>query len=435
MAFHPLTAPEVRAALGFTASDVTALKALAEAGGSPSYTVAAGSSTGTVGTAIPITATPVGGGWPAGETLSAALGGIQGTFSPQSATPTAGSTGAVTFALTPTSAGTGLVTVSASPSLGTPAGVQITVVAAQSTPTPAPTLAAATAFTTALSVSSGTVGNAVTLTVMPTSAAWPSSVVLTPAETGLSGTFAPNTYTPSGTAAATFAFTPSAAGSGTISVSASPSMTGPAGLAYQATAAATPTPTPAPAPTSDGTLTGLPSTIVAGQPLSAVTYTPGQATPPYFVLFNVTAGAEEGLRWPNGVMRSKLELLIPQAAATYTVRGYAAASGGSPIYESAQIAVTAAPGALPATPAQAADSGATSNGVTMNWSATAASYHVLARPGVGAAYGSRADATVTTNSYTLTGLAASSSPRAVVIPQNANGYGTPTGQFLSFTTA
>ncbi len=46
-----------------------------------------------------------------------------------------------------------------------------------------------------------------------------------------------------------------------------------------------------------------------------------------------------------------------------------------------------------------------------------------------------ADATVTTNSYTFTGRPASSSPRAVVIPQNANGYGTPTGQFLSFTTA
>jgi len=46
-----------------------------------------------------------------------------------------------------------------------------------------------------------------------------------------------------------------------------------------------------------------------------------------------------------------------------------------------------------------------------------------------------ADATVTTNSYTFTGLAASSSPRAVVIPQNANGYGLPSGQFLSFTTA
>lgn len=112
------------------------------------------------------------------------------------------------------------------------------------TPAPSPTPAAANAFTTALSSSSGTVGNAVTLAVTPTGAAWPSSVVLTPAAAGLSGTFAPTTRTPSGTTAATFTFTPSTAGSGTISVSASPSMTAPAGLAYQATAAATQTPTP-----------------------------------------------------------------------------------------------------------------------------------------------------------------------------------------------
>jgi len=315
-----------------------------------------------------------------------------------------------------------------------------TLLAGNSTPAPA----AATAFTTALSSSSGTAGNAVTLTVTPTGAAWPSSVVLTPAAAGLSGTFAPTTYTPSGTTAATFAFTPSTAGSGTISVSANPSMTAPAGLAYQATAAATPaptpsptpapapTPTPAPAPTSDGTLTGLPSTIVAGQPLSAVTY--GQSTP-YFVLYRVAGAAEEGLRWGTNVMPSNLGLLIPQTAGAYTVRGYDAATAGNKVYESAQINVTAAPGALPATPTPTADTGATSSGVTMNWTATGTSYRVLARPGVGTVYGSLADATVTTNSYTFTGLAASSSPRAVVIPQNANGYGTPTGQFLSFTTA
>jgi len=309
------------------------------------------------------------------------------------------------------------------------------------------TPAAATAFTTALSSSSGTAGNAVTLTVAPTGAAWPSSVVLTPAAAGISGTFAPTMRAPSGTAAATFTFTPSAAGSGIIGVMSNPSMTAPAGLAYQATAAATstptpsptpaptPTPTPAPAPTSDGTLTGLPSTIAAGQPLSAATYTPTQATPSYFVLYNVSAGAEEGLRWSSGVMGTSLKLLIPQAAATYTVRGFAAASGGSPTYESAQIAVTAAPGALPATPAQAADTNRTSSGVTMSWTATAASYHVLARSGPGFAYGSLADATVMTNSYPFTGLAASSTPRAVVIPQNANGYGAPTGQFVSSTTA
>jgi len=296
------------------------------------------------------------------------------------------------------------------------------------------TPAAATAFTTALSSSSGTAGNAVTLTVAPTGAAWPSSVVLTPAAAGLSGTFAPTTRTPSGTTAATFAFTPSAAGSGTINVSASPSMTAPAGLAYQATAAATPTPTPAPAPTSDGTLSGVPSTIAAGQPLSAVTYTPPQ-TSIYFVLYNVAGAVEEGLRWPSGVMSGALNLLIPQNAGAYTVRAYSAATGGSLVYESAQFNVTAAPGALPATPTQAADTGATATGVTMNWSSTAPSYLVLARPGVGGGpYGILANTTVTTNSYTFARLSANSSPRAAIIPQNANGYGTA-GLCLSFVSA
>jgi hypothetical protein len=301
------------------------------------------------------------------------------------------------------------------------------------TPAPTPT-PAATAFTTALSSSSGTVGNAVTLTVTPTGAAWPSSVVLTPAATGLSGTFAPTTRTPSGTAATTFTFTPSAAGSGTIGVVANPSMTPPAGLAYQAMAAATPAPTPAPAPASDGTLTNLPATIVAGQPLSAATYTQPQSTP-YFVLYRVAGAVEEGVRWASGVMPGNLTLLIPQTAGAYTVRGYDAATAGNKVYESAQFNVTAAPGALPATPTQTADTGTTSSGTTMNWTATAASYRVLARPGVATVYGSLADTTVSTNSFTFTGRPASSSPRAVVIPQNVNGYGTPTGQFLSFTTA
>ncbi len=298
------------------------------------------------------------------------------------------------------------------------------------------TPAAATAFTTALSSSSGTVGNAATLTITPTGAAWPSSVVLTPAATGLSGTFAPTTRTPSGTVATTFAFTPSAAGSGTIGVVANPSMTTPAGLAYQATAAATPTPapTPAPAPASDGTLAGLPASIVAGQPLSAVTYTPPQSAI-YFVLYKVAGAVEEGFRWASGVMPGNLTLLIPQTAGAYTVRGYDAATAGNKVYESAQFNVTAAPGALPATPTQTADTGATSSGVTMSWTATGTSYRVLARPGVGSVYGSLADTTVSTNTFTFTGRPASSSPRAVVIPQNANGYGTPSGQFFSSTTA
>ncbi len=190
--------------------------------------------------------------------------------------------------------------------------------------------------------------------------------------------------------------------------------------------------TPTPAPASDGTLTGLPATIVAGQPLSAATY--GQSTL-YFCLYRVAGAVEEGLRWGTNVMPGDLNLLTPQTAGAYTVRGYSAATGGSVVYESAQINVTAAPGALPATPTQAADTGATSSSVTTNWTATGTSYRVLARPGVGGVYGSLADTTVSTNSFTFTGRPASSSPRAVVIPQNANGYGTPSAQFLSFTTA
>jgi len=311
-----------------------------------------------------------------------------------------------------------------------------TLLAGNSTPAPA----AATAFTTALSSSSSTAGNAVTLTATPTGAAWPSSVVLTPAAAGLSGTFAPTTRAPSGTTAATFAFTPSAAGSGTISVLANSSMTAPAGLAYQATAAATPaptpsptpaptpTPTPVPAPTSDGTLSGVPSTIAAGQQLSAVTYSQPQ-TVVAFILHRVATNADEGLSWLSNLMLPGLNLLIPQNAGAYTVRAYAypgpeSNPSAALVYESAQFSVTAAPGALPATPTQAADTGATATGVTMNWSSTAPSYLVMARPGVGGgSYGILARTTVTTNSYTFAGLSANSSPRAAIIPQNANGYG------------
>lgn len=185
---------------------------------------------------------------------------------------------------------------------------------------------------------------------------------------------------------------------------------------------------------ADSTLAGLPSTIVAGQPLSAATYTTSTA-PAYFVLYRAADAVEEGLRWASGAMPGALTLLIPQTAGAYIVRGYDAATGGNKVYGSAQFTVTAAPGALPAIPTQTADTGATSSGVTMNWTATGTSYRVLARAGVGSAYGSLADATVSTNSYTFTGLAANSSARAVIIPRNANGYGTPTGQFISFTTA
>jgi len=135
-----------------------------------------------------------------------------------------------------------------------------------------------------------------------------------------------------------------------------------------------------------------------------------------------------------------LLLLIPQNAGTYTVRGFAASTGGTATYESAQFNVTAAPGALPATPTQTADTGATATGVTMNWSSTGTSYLVLATPGAGPTvfgpnrYGILANTTVTTGSITFAHLSANSSPQAAVIPQNANGFG-PAASFVSAVAA
>ncbi|MGI4945844.1 MAG: hypothetical protein ACRYHQ_35675, partial [Janthinobacterium lividum] len=170
----------------------------------------------------------------------------------------------------------------------------------------------------------------------------------------------------------------------------------------------------------------------AGQPLSAASYVPTTGSAPYLVLWNVATAAEEGSRWlPGASPGGTLALLIPQKAGAYTVRGFAAATGGTATYESAQIAVTAAPGALPTVPTQTADTGATSSGVTMNWTATAPSYRVLARNGVGSAYGSLVNTTASTNSYTFTGLPAGASPRAAIIPVNANGSG-PAGLCFSF---
>jgi len=312
----------------------------------------------------------------------------------------------------------------------------------------------ATEFNVAVSPGSSPVGGIISLTLTPAKGTWPSGTVLTPQATGIQGKFVPDTQLPIGIEPAYFQFIPTAPGTGTLTAIASfaavSSAPAPAPTPSPSptptpspTPAPTPTPTPAPSPAPtpapssgpiapDGTLTGLPSTIAAGQPLSAATY--GQSTP-YFVLYRVAGAVEEGVRWASSVMPGNLTLLIPQIAGAYTVRGYNAATGGSVVYESAQINVMAAPGALPATPTQAADTGTTSSGTTMNWTATGTSYRVLARPGVGAVYGSLADTTVSTNSFTFTGRPASSSPRAVVIPQNANGYGTPSAQFLSFTTA
>ena len=187
---------------------------------------------------------------------------------------------------------------------------------------------------------------------------------------------------------------------------------------------------------SDGTLTGLPVTIVAGQPLSAVTFSTSSASAAgRFVLWRVATGAEEGQRWSNTVLPGgSLSLLVPQISGAYTVRVYSY-SGTSLLYESAQFTASAAPGALPSPPTQTADTDAVSGGVTTNWTATAPSYHVLARNNVGAVYGTWADVTGSAASFVFTGLPANSSARSVVIPQNSNGFGTASAQFISLPGA
>lgn len=186
----------------------------------------------------------------------------------------------------------------------------------------------------------------------------------------------------------------------------------------------------------DVTLTGMPSSIVAGQPLSGVTFAfpvggYGQAN---FVLFNVTTGAEEGPRIPsNSLPANNLGLFTPQTNALYTMRAYNF-DYTALLFQSTQIAVSAPPGPLPARVQNLGDTGRTQTGVTMNWTATAPTYRLLTRPGFGSPYGSLVDTITSATSYTFTGLAAGSAARSLVVPQNSNGTGMTSFQFISSTS-
>lgn len=131
------------------------------------------------------------------------------------------------------------------------------------------------------------------------------------------------------------------------------------------------------------TLSGVPASIVAGQPLSGVTFSfSTEVGNGQIVLYNVTSGVEEGPRLlSSSLPANDLGLFIPQANALYTVRvrNY---DNTSVLFESTQISVSAAPGALPSRVTQMADTNRTSSSVTVNWTATAPSYRVLARPGI-----------------------------------------------------
>lgn len=278
------------------------------------------------------------------------------------------------------------------------------------------------------------------LVARPKNGSWPVGVVLVPSST-YPGAFSPPSisFADGGKRPAMFGFTPNGPGSGTFNITAS----GP-GINMTSTPtptpapAPTPTPTPAPAPTTQGnsyvTLTGVPSTIVAGQLLSEVTFS-ATAMVVFLVLYRVAGAADEGERRQSSLMSGNLTLLVPQTAGSYTIRAYDAAPGGNLMFESTPISVAAAPGPLPAQPTQTVDTGVTSTGATMNWTATAPNYRFLGRPASQTVYGSLVDTTLSTNSYTFTNRPAGSSPRAFVIPQNANGYGPPSIQMVSFLPA
>ena len=101
--------------------------------------------------------------------------------------------------------------------------------------------ATATAYTTGLSSSSGSVGSAVVMTFTPSEGGWPGGEVITPTVSGVAGTFAPATINASGSGAVTCAFTPSAAGTASLSSTAAPALTNATGAqSYTVSSAATP---------------------------------------------------------------------------------------------------------------------------------------------------------------------------------------------------
>ncbi len=178
----------------------------------------------------------------------------------------------------------------------------------------------------------------------------------------------------------------------------------------------------------DVVLTGLPSSIAAGQPLTGVTFTTNNSAYGDFVLWDQTAGAIDGLALIADTVTpdNTLGFLVPQNAGhSYTVRLVSTTDSTSVVWESAAFSVTAAPGALPAQVSGFTTSGATTTQVTLNWSAVsgATGYQVLARAQAGSKWGSLADTVVSGTSYTFTGLAANEFFFPIVTAINANGRG------------
>ena len=362
--------------------------------------------------------------WPAGVVLTA-TSTLPGTFKPATLSPVG--VGRATFCFTPNGPGSGAFTITASgpgiTSVSTTTPTPTPTPTPVPTPTPAPTV---TVTNIALAPASSITANSPIETVVGTLSTQASGGSLVNPVLSLVSTAGGNFKL----VGSQVRFAVGNVPQGSFAIRAR--VTSDNAAAFEKDLAITVAAAAAPGTQGNGsvTLTGMPSTIVAGQLLSSVGITQAQGVSGFVVLYR--SGADEGVRLQVGLMPPTLVWLAPQTANAYTIRVYDAATGGSLLFETAQINVTAAPGPLPAQVTQTASTGATQTSVTMNWTATGTSYRFLARPGVGTSYGSLADTTLSTNSYTFTGQPAGNSPRAIVIPQNANGFGPPSSQLLTF---
>lgn len=175
------------------------------------------------------------------------------------------------------------------------------------------------------------------------------------------------------------------------------------------------------------TLTGLPSSIAAGQPLSGVTFAVNNSAYGDLVLYDQTASSQEttALIATTVTPDTTLDFLVPQIAGhTYNVR-LVDTSSGNDLWDGASFTVTAAPGALPAAVGGLATSNATTTQLTVSWTAVsgATGYKLLARSGYGTKYGSLLNTATTNTSVTFTGLSANQTIYLIIAANNANGQG------------
>jgi len=191
----------------------------------------AGNASVTEGTASTYTVTQGAGTLNNDTDVIPAISGITGTFTPASISLPAGSGATGTFTFTASSTGSGTMSFTNDGTLTNASSLAITAASAS---------APYTTYNLTTPSSSVTVNNAVTFTVAPGGgAAQSSAITITPAVSGVAGTFSPTTVTlASGSAASqTFTFTPTATGTAVISTTNSGSLTNPSSVSLTVSAA------------------------------------------------------------------------------------------------------------------------------------------------------------------------------------------------------